>query len=86
MWLTALKKLHNCRRQRLKLLTAVGQSAENCYALSATAFKHFKLCWQCNKNDIKTIKTISCNKMQHEVAACSSRLQPDMLQLDSNML
>jgi hypothetical protein len=45
MLLTALKKLHNCRRQRLKLLTALGHSAENCYTLSATALKHFKLCW-----------------------------------------
>ncbi len=57
----------------------VGHSAENCYALSGTAFKHFKLCRQCNKNDIETIKSISCNKMQHEVAACSSMLQQDML-------
>jgi hypothetical protein len=61
----------------------VGHSAViNCYALSATAFKHFKLCWQCNKNDIATIKTISCNKMQHEVAVCSSMLQQDMLPPD----
>ncbi len=27
----------------------------------------------------KTIKMTSCNKMQHDVAAFSSKLQPDML-------
>jgi hypothetical protein len=44
-----------------------------------TALNNFKLYRQSNKNGIEdTIKMASCNKMQHNVAACSSMLQPDM--------
>ncbi len=38
------------------------------------------LCQQCNKNDMEeTIKMASCNKIQHDVAACWSMLQTYML-------
>ncbi len=53
-----------------------------------TVLKKFNLFRQCNKNDVEgTIKMTSCNKMQHDVAASSSMLQPDMLPpVDSSRL